>query len=159
LTHTWVANINCPGQYVISGAKDDIAKAIETAKERGAVRAIPLQVSGAFHSPLMQPAQDGLAKVLAGIKFNDPKVPIIANTSAEPLTKGEQIASELTAQLLNGVQWQKSIEYMLKEGVNTFAEIGPGKVLTGLIKRIKRDAGVLNIGDVQTVNEIVRKPT
>ena len=128
-------------------------------KARGAVRAIQLQVSGAFHSPLMQPAREGLAKVLAGIKFNDPKVPLIANTSAEPLTKAEQIGPELTNQLLNGVQWQKSVEYMLKEGVNTFAEIGPGKVLTGLIKRIKRDVNVLNIGDVQTIGEIVDRPS
>jgi len=158
ITHTYVANINCPGQYVISGAKEDINKAIEVAKARGAVRAIPLQVSGAFHSPLMKPAQDGLAKILAGIKFNDPKVPIIANTSAEPLTKGTQIAPELTAQLLNSVRWQKSVEYMLQEGVDTFAEIGSGKVLSGLIKRIKRDVSIINIGDVQSVNEIVRKP-
>jgi len=158
ITHTWVANINCPGQYVISGAKQDIEKAVETAKARGAIRAITLQVSGAFHSPLMKPAQDGLKKILDGIKFNDPKVPIIANTSAEPLTKGEQIAPELTTQLLNGVQWQKSVELMLKEGVETFAEIGPGKVLTGLIKRIKRDVNILNIGDAQTIIEIARKP-
>ena len=156
-THTFVANINCPGQYVISGAREDIEKAIETAKARGAIRAIPLQVSGAFHSPLMKPAQDGLKKVLAGIKFNDPGVPVIANTSAAPLTKGEQIMGELTAQLLNGVQWQKSVEYMLEQGVNTIAEIGPGKVLTGLIKRIKRDVNVFNVSDVQTINEIARK--
>jgi [acyl-carrier-protein] S-malonyltransferase len=158
LTHTFVANINCPGQYVISGAKEDIEKAIETANARGAVRAIHLQVSGAFHSPLMLPAQEGLKKVLAGINFNNPKVPVIANTSAEPLTRGEQVAPELTSQLLHGVQWQKSIEYMVNSGVDTFVEIGPGKVLTGLIKRIKRDANILNVGDVPTVNEIARKP-
>jgi [acyl-carrier-protein] S-malonyltransferase len=157
ITHTYVANINCPGQYVLSGAKADIEHALEVSKVRGAVRAIPLQVSGAFHSPLMKPAQEGLAKVLAGIKFNDPQVPIIANTTAEPLTKGDQIAAELSAQLLNGVQWQKSVEYMASQGVSTFAELGPGKVLTGLIKRIKRDAALINVGDRQTVYEIVRK--
>ena len=158
LTHTFVANINCPGQYVISGAREDIEKAVETAKARGAVRAIPLQVSGAFHSPLMKPAQEGLAKILARVKFNNPEVPVIANTSAEPLTQAEQIAPELTRQLLNGVLWQHSIENMLKLGTGSFVEIGPGKVLAGLIKRIKRDVDILNVGDVQAIEEIASRP-
>lgn len=151
VTRTYIANINCPGQYVISGTKEDIDKAIEVSKAKGAIRAIPLQVSGAFHSPLMQPAKEGLAKVIAGIEFSDPDIPIIANTTAEPLTKAAQFAPELTSQMLKGVQWQKSVEYMIGQGVDTLIELGPGKVLAGLIKRIKRDANTVNIGDVQTV--------
>lgn len=153
-TNTWIANFNCPGQMVISGSKENITKAMESAKARGAVRAIPLQVSGAFHSPLMQPAMEGLAQIIARLIFKDPTVPVIANTTAQPLIRGKQIGTELTTQLLNSVQWQRSIEYMVDNGVSTFAEIGPGKVLTGLIRRINRNANILNIGDVEAIRNL-----
>lgn len=153
-TNTWIANFNCPGQMVISGSKEDITKAMELAKSRGAVRAIPLQVSGAFHSPLMQPAMEGLAQIIAQLAFKDPAVPVIANTTAQPIVRGGQIGEELTAQLLKSVQWQRSIEFMIDNGVSTFAEIGPGKVLTGLIKRINRNANVLNIGDIEAIKNL-----
>ncbi len=153
-TNTWIANFNCPGQMVISGSSKNITKAMESAKARGAVRAIPLQVSGAFHSPLMQPAMEGLEQVISRLTFKDPRIPVIANTTAQPLVRGEQIGSELTAQLLNSVQWQRSIEFMVNNGISTFAEIGPGKVLTGLIKRINRDANILNIGDVEAIKNL-----
>ena len=145
-TGTIIANYNSPGQLVISGANENITRAIELAKLKGA-RAIPLQVSGAFHSPLMQPAVDGLAKVLDGVTFNDPEVPIISNVTARPLIGSGQIRDELLKQLCSGVQWQRSIEHMLDYGVGKFIEIGPGKVLAGLIKRINRDVEMVNIGD------------
>lgn len=145
-TDTIIANFNSPGQLVISGASENIARATELAKEKGG-RAIPLQVSGAFHSPLMQPAADGLAHILGGVVFKDPTLPVISNVTAQPLTSAGQLKEELLQQLCNGVQWQRSVEYMLDQGVGKFIEIGPGKVLTGLIKRINRDTEIVNIND------------
>jgi len=151
---TWLANVNCPGQLVISGAKENLPKAMELAKARGAARTIPLAVSGAFHTPLMQSAVDGMADIIAALSFNEPLVPIIANTTAQPLTTAEQIKAELLRQLCNGVQWQRSIEYMINNGVSTFIEIGPGKVLTGLVRRINKNVRTMNIGDAETIKKI-----
>ncbi len=153
-TGTCIANFNCPGQLAISGAKENLPKAADLAKAKGASRIIPLQVSGAFHSPLMQPAADGLSEIIATLPFQDPTVPIIANTTAQPLTTAEQVKAELIKQLCNGVQWQRSIEYMVDDGVATFIEIGPGKVLSGLIKRINKDVNTLNIGDVESIKNL-----
>jgi [acyl-carrier-protein] S-malonyltransferase len=151
-----IANINCPGQIVISGAKDKLEKAMVLVKEKGARRTIPLQVSGAFHTPLMQPAVDGMAKVMAKISFNNPEVPIIGNTTARPLTTAGAVREELLAQFCNCVQWQRSVEYMINDGVSNFIEIGPGKVLAGLIKRIDRGVNITNIGDVEAVRNIAQ---
>ncbi len=153
-TETWIANFNCPGQLVISGAKENLTKASEKAKAKGASRVIPLQVSGAFHTPLMQTAVDGISRIITTLNFSDPSVPIIANTTAKPLTSSEQIKTELTNQLCNGVQWQRSIEYMVENGVSTFIEIGPGTVLSGLIKRINKSVNTLNIGDVEAIRKL-----
>jgi len=150
-TDTRVANINCPGQLVISGAEDNLSQAVEMAKARGAYRAIPLQVSGAFHTPLMQSAVDGMAQVIATFAFKDPSIPIIGNTKAQPLTTAESVKEELLQQLCNCVQWQRSVEYIVGGGVSTFVEIGPGKVLAGLIKRINKSVKILNIGDAESV--------
>jgi [acyl-carrier-protein] S-malonyltransferase len=152
---TWMANINCPGQIVISGAKANIEKAISLAQERGASRAVPLQVSGAFHTPLMQPAVDGMTKIIAGIVFKDAVIPIIANTTAEPVTSADRIKAELLRQLTNSVQWQRSTEHIIRSGVTTLIEVGPGKVLSGLIKRINRDVKTLNVGDYSELKNIV----
>ena len=153
-TDTRIANFNCPGQLVISGAKENLPKATDLAKARGASRTIPLAVSGAFHTSLMQPAVDEMSEIIAPLDFQDPAVPIIANTTAQPLTTAEQVKTELLNQLCNGVQWQRCIEYMVDNGVSTFFEIGPGKVLSGLIKRINKDATTLNIGDVEAVRSL-----
>ena len=150
-TGTVIANINSPSQLVISGALENIAKAGEMAKAKGAARAIPLQVSGAFHSPLMQPAVDGMTKILAKVNFKDPSAPIIANVTAQPLTQGNQIKEELLKQLCSSVQWQRSVEYMVENGVGKFIEIGPGKVLAGLVKRINKESEMVNIGDANAV--------
>jgi [acyl-carrier-protein] S-malonyltransferase len=153
-SNTWLANINCPGQLVISGSKDNIEKALAAAKAAGAARALPLQVSGAFHSPLMQQAADGLYKVLADISLKDPQIPIIANTTAEPLTSARQIKDELMYQLCHSVQWQKSVEYMLQQGTGKFIEIGSGNVLSGLIKRIDKTVALLNIGNLNELENL-----
>ncbi len=149
----WLANINCPGQLVISGAKENLAKAESLAVAKK-VRAILLRVSGAFHTPLMQPASLGMADIVGRLTFGKPAVPVIANTTAEPLTDAEQIKAELLRQLCNSVQWQRSVEYMVNNGVSTFIEIGPGKVLTGLIKRINKNVNTLNMGDMNEIKAV-----
>ena len=153
-TDTQIANINCPGQLVISGAKENLTKAADLAKSRGAHRTIPLQVSGAFHTPLMQSAVDGMSEIIANLSFHRPLIPIIANTTAQPLTTAEQVKAELLSQLCSSVQWQRSVEYMVNDGVSTFIEIGPGKVLSGLIRRINKDVKTLNIGDAEAIRSI-----
>ena len=153
-TDTQIANFNCPGQLVISGAKENLPRAADLAKIRGASRAIPLTVSGAFHTPFMQLAKNGMSQLIHSIDFQDPTVPIIANTTAQPLTTVDEVKTELLDQLCNSVQWQRSIEYMANEGVSTFIEIGPGKVLSGLIKRINKNVDTLNKGDVETIRSI-----
>jgi [acyl-carrier-protein] S-malonyltransferase len=156
-TSTVIANYNSPGQLVISGNSGNMSKAIEMIKTRGPFKVIPLQVSGAFHSPLMQPAVEGMEKALAQIHFKTPRIPVIGNVSAQPLFTPELIKTELLDQLSNGVQWQRSVEYMINNKISTFIEIGPGKVLNGLIKRIDKSAIVLNINDVQSLKEITYK--
>jgi [acyl-carrier-protein] S-malonyltransferase len=153
-TGTWLANINCPGQLVISGSKENIDKAILLAKSKGAARALALQVSGAFHSPLMQPASDGLSKIIAKLSFKEPEIPVIANTSAKPLTTAQEIKDELMQQLCHSVLWQGSVEYMIGDGVSTFIEIGSGNVLTGLVKRINKNVKTLNIGTSGELNNL-----
>ena len=154
-TGTKIANINCPGQLVISGAKENLTKAADLAKARGAHRAIPLPVSGAFHTPLMQSAVDGMSEIIPTLAFHEPLIPIIANTTAQPITTAEPVKAELLRQLCNGVQWQRSVEYMVNDGVSTFIEIGPGKVLSGLIRRINKNVKTLNIGDAEAIRNIV----
>jgi [acyl-carrier-protein] S-malonyltransferase len=154
-TTTVIANYNTPGQLVISGMKDDVLKASEQAQAAGASRVVPLNVSGAFHSPLMKPAQEGLADIIASIEFCDPEIPVLANTTALPLLKGDQVKTELIDQLCNGVQWQRSVEYMINNGVSTFIEIGPGRVLSGLVKRINKDVTLQNIGSTEAVQALL----
>lgn len=143
---TQIANINSPAQIAISGSLEALAKAVKLADEKGAKRVVPLQVSGAFHTPMMQPAVEGMSRVISEINFRDPVVPIVANTTAQPIIKAEAIKAELLDQLCHSVQWQSSVEYMIGMGISTFIEIGPGKVLTGLIKRINKEVQTLNIG-------------
>jgi [acyl-carrier-protein] S-malonyltransferase len=153
-TDTVMANINCPGQIVISGAAENIAKANEMATAAGASRAIPLQVSGAFHSPLMQPAVEGMVKYIDATEFKNPSVPVIGNVTALPLATAEDVKTELKKQLLSPVQWQRTVEYMVQQGVTTFIEIGPGRVLTGLIKRINKEVATQNLGDLNAIKAL-----
>jgi [acyl-carrier-protein] S-malonyltransferase len=153
-TDTVLANINCPGQIVISGAADDIDRAIEMATAAGAKRAIELQVSSAFHSPLMKPAVDGLIKYLEETEFKDPTIPVIGNMTGEPLSTAADVKTELRNQLTSPVQWQRTIEYIYGKGVPTFMEIGPGKVLTGLIRRINSEARTINLNDLESIKNL-----
>ncbi len=139
-----IANINCPGQIAISGPSQALEAATQLAKEKGAQRVVPLPVSGAFHSRLMKPAADGMAQAVSNLQFQDAVIPIVANTTAEPMTSGNALKAELLNQLCHSVLWQKSVERMIKEGALEFVEIGPGQVLTGLIKRISRDAKAIS---------------
>ncbi len=135
-----VANRNAPGQVVVSGERGAIAAAAELAKELGAKRAIVLPVSVAAHSPLMAEAAEGMRRVLADVEFRDPVVPLLANADARALTTAEACRAELVEHLTTGVDWVRAVETMSAAGVDTFVEVGPGKVLTNLIKRIAPEA-------------------
>jgi [acyl-carrier-protein] S-malonyltransferase len=150
-TGAQVCNLNAPGQIVIGGTLAAVEAALGLALQRGARRAIPLNVSGAFHTDLMAPAVEGIARALEGTALRDPQVPVIANGSARPLSSAEQVREELIYQLDHPVQWQRSVEYMASTGVQTFIELGPGKVLTGLIRRIAPGAHLLNIDGVAAI--------
>jgi [acyl-carrier-protein] S-malonyltransferase len=151
---TVMANINSPGQIVISGAAENIKKAMELATAAGASRAVPLQVSGAFHSPLMQPAVEGMTKYLDAAAFKKPSIPVIGNVNALPLATPEDVKTELKKQLTSPVQWIRTIEYMSKQGVTEFIEIGPGRVLAGLVKRISKEAATRNLGDLNAIKAL-----
>lgn len=130
------ANYNCPGQLVISGETPAVEKACKALKAAGAKRALLLPVNGAFHSPLMQPAQEKLAQAIEGVKFNNPILPIYQNVTTTPVTDPEEIKKNLIAQLTGPVKWTQTIQNMVKDGADHFVEVGPGKTLQGLIKKI-----------------------
>ena len=136
------ANYNCPGQLVISGETAAVEEACEALKAAGAKRALLLPVNGAFHSPLMQPAQEKLAKALEGVKFNNPILPIYQNVTTTAVTDPEEIKKNLIAQLTGSVKWTQTIQNMVKDGANHFVEVGPGKTLQGLIKKISSNVMV-----------------
>ena len=132
------ANYNCPGQVVISGSLEGIKRACEKLTEAGAKRALPLNVSGAFHSPLMRPAKEVLAAAIEATEFHTPKCPIYQNVDAKPHTDPEEIKANLIAQLTAPVRWTQSVQHMLADGAEEFTECGPGNVLQGLIRKIKK---------------------
>lgn len=146
-----IANYNAPGQIVISGAKDALDRAIALAKERGARRIVPLAVSIASHSRLMEPAAREFANVVNATPIREPQIPVISNVTALPLTTVDAIRLELVAQLTSSVLWTKSVEYIIAQGVTKFVEIGPKDVLAGLIRRINKDAHAISVGDVASV--------
>ncbi|HEU5015838.1 MAG TPA: ACP S-malonyltransferase [Roseiflexaceae bacterium] len=146
-----IANYNAPGQLVISGATAAIERAGALAKANGAKRVLPLKVSAAFHSPLLQGAADGLAPAVREAPMTDARVPVISNVTAEPLTSAESIREELVAQVTAPVRWIASVQRMAAMGVDTFVEIGPGSVLTGLIKRIAPEARLVNVNSITSV--------
>src|SRR5690606_20104338 len=123
----------------------------ETATAAGATRVVPLTVSGAFHTPLMESARDGMREVLAGVEFADPDPPVVSNVTAQPLTSGSVLAEELAEQIVHPVLWADSVRTMLERGVSEVVEFGPGKVLTGLMRRIDRGVAVRNIGTAEDV--------
>ncbi len=148
-------NFNCPGQIVISGCKSACNRAEELAPKYGALKAIRLEVAGAFHTEMMSSAADELHKALLSCKISKPAdIKVIANINAEYYESAEKIVEGLTKQLTSAIYWQKCMERLLADGVEKFYEIGPGRVLTGLMKRINRKTQILNISNLQTVNEI-----
>ena len=136
------ANYNCPGQLVISGETAAVELACEKMKEAGAKRALMLAVNGAFHSPLMQPAQEKLAAAIEQTKFRTPMIPVYQNIATKAVTDQEEIKQNLIKQLTGPVKWTQSVQHMIKDGANTFIEVGPGKTLQGLIKKISSEVTV-----------------
>ncbi|MGG5252983.1 ACP S-malonyltransferase [Neobacillus sp. SM06] len=150
-----LANLNCPGQIVISGSAKGVELAGGKAKERGAKRVIPLVVSGPFHSSLMKPAAAQLQAELAQIEMKNAAIPVVANVSAEPMSDASEIKEKLIEQLYSPVLWEDSVRKMLELGVDTFIEIGPGKVLSGLIKKIDRNAKTYSVSDEETAHAVI----
>jgi len=151
-----LANLNCPGQLVISGETEKIAKAVELAKAKGAKRALPLPVAGAYHSPLMAAAQPKLQAELAKMKLSAPAVPVISNVTAQPHGRPEEIGARLVEQVTSSVLWEKSMRYLLSQGFTRFIELGPGTALSGFMKRIDRNAQMLNVADVASLEATVK---
>ena len=150
-----LANLNCPGQIVISGSAKGVELAGEKAKERGAKRVIPLVVSGPFHSSLMKPAAAQLQAELTQIEMKNAAIPVIANVSAEPMSNASEIKEKLIEQLYSPVLWEDSVRKMMELGVDTFIEIGPGKVLSGLIKKIDRTSKTYSVSDEETAHAVM----
>ncbi|MED4750072.1 ACP S-malonyltransferase [Brevibacillus choshinensis] len=151
-----LANMNCAGQIVISGSAEGVKLAGEKAKEAGAKRVLPLNVSGPFHSSLMQPAADKLHAVLAGITVQDAKIPVVANVSARPVSEAQTIVDSLVQQVSAPVLWEDSVQWMVEQGVTTFVEIGPGKVLAGLIKKIApAETTIISVQDMDSLTELL----
>ncbi len=144
-----ICNLNLPAQIVIGGTRQAVARAIELAKERGAQRAVELNVSGAFHSRLMRPAADGLAEAVATATVVAPRVPVVANASAEAMTSEVAVREELCRQVASAVLWHDSVTLMAAAGVSTFMEFGPGRVLTGMVKRLVPGATLINVSSLQ----------
>ena len=155
-TGTYVSNINTAEQIVISGERMAIARCLDLASARGARKVIPLRVGGAFHSGLMEPAESGLASVINDLDFDDPRIPIVANCTGEPLTTAESIKQELVSQICGCVNWKRSVDYMIGSGVTRFMEVGPGKALTGMVKRISKGATVASIDDIDSILSLRR---
>lgn len=150
-------NYNSPGQIVVSGSQELIAQAIELAKSEGAIRVLELEVSGAFHTVFMKKAYDGIQKYLENISIMRPEVPIISNVTIKPMTKPNDIKKNIARQLISPVMWEDSMRYMINEGTDIFIEVGPGRVLRGLLKRIDRNAVCLGIDradDLDKLDEI-----
>lgn len=144
-----IANYNCPGQIVISGRTASVAEAVEKLKEAGAKRCLPLKVSGPFHSDMLFEAGEQLAKVLEPVEFFEHSIPYVTNVTAEYVSGTAEIKDLLRRQVSSSVRWQQSVERMIKDGVDRFIEIGPGKTLSGFVKKINREVSVSNIGTIE----------
>jgi len=151
-----LANLNCPGQLVISGAAENIARAVELARTRGAKRAIALPVAGAYHSPLMAGAQPKLQSELARVALKLPTVPVIANVNAQAHGDPASIAARLVEQVTAPVRWEESMRHLLAQGFTRFIELGPGTALSGFMKRIDKTAQMLNVSDVGSLEGTIK---
>ncbi len=146
-----LANVNCPGQIVISGTREGVEAAGARVKEIGGKRAIPLEVSGPFHSSMMKPAAQLLEERLQGVTLEDASVPVVANVTAQAVTSGDEVRKLLVEQVYSPVLWEDSVRYLIEQGVDTFIEIGPGNVLTGLIKKTDKDGRLFNISSLDSL--------
>jgi len=153
-SETEISNMNCPGQIVVSGATQALSEAHKLAKAKGARVLIPLKVSGAFHSPLMEPIMSEFSDFVSSFKFHPPAIPVVSNVTARPLTDVDSIKEELVKQLRNCIQWQGSVEYMIHGGVTNFYEIGPGRVLSGLIRRINPELEIFNVSGIEDIAQL-----
>jgi [acyl-carrier-protein] S-malonyltransferase len=152
-----VANINTPGQIAISGSKEGVLAAIGLFRRNGAKKVIPLAVSGPFHSSLMQPVADMFEKDLARATFRDPKVPVVSNVSARVVKKKDEVRSLLARQICSRVEWEQSMRRLLSLGVGRFIEVGPGRTLTGLMKKIDKEAVVHYVEDGPSLKKLLQK--
>jgi len=151
-------NFNCPGQIVVSGSRTACERAEKLAPKYGAMKAIRLEVAGAFHTEMMSSAADTLKEALSNCEISQPRdIKVIANITADYYTSADQIRAGLTKQLTAAILWQKCMERLIADDVETFYEIGPGRVLTGLMKRINRKANIINISSAQSLNEILMR--
>lgn len=150
-----IANLNCPGQIVISGTAAGVLEASSKAKEAGAKRAIPLVVSGPFHSELMRPAAQQLDAAISAIELKQASIPVISNVTAEPVTDASHIKNLLVEQLYSPVRWEESIQQMIEQGTTIFVECGPGKVLSGLVKKIDRSVTTYCVHDEETLQQVI----
>lgn len=151
-----LANLNCPGQLVISGPTERLATACDLAKKKGARKAVPLPVAGAYHSALMSAAKPRLYEVLRAIPLNIPAVPVISNVTARPHDAPADIHRRLVEQVTAPVRWEDSMRYLLAAGFTRFIELGPGTTLTGFMKRIDKSAQVLNVADAPSLEATVQ---
>ena len=150
-----IANYNCPGQIVITGWKESVEKASEELKAAGAKRVMPLNVSGPFHSPMLEEAGRELGQVLAGVQLSKLEIPYVTNVTAEYVTDISETKALLATQVASSVRWQQSVENMIADGVDTFVEIGPGRTLAGFMRKISRDVKVYNVGTWEDVDKVV----
>lgn len=148
-----LANVNCPGQIVVSGSKEGIEQVVSRVKEIGAKRAIPLEVSGPFHSSLMKSAAERLQDRLAAAAFHNASVPVVANVTARPVQDGAKIAELLVQQVYSPVLWEDTVNWLIAQGVDTFVEIGPGSVLTGLIKKTDKSVRLFNVNNLDSLEQ------
>jgi [acyl-carrier-protein] S-malonyltransferase len=147
-----ICNVNAPGQIVIGGRREAVVRALDYAKARGAVKVIPLSVSGAFHSSLMKPAAEGMMHHVATASVRDPLIPVIANCTATPARDELTLRHELVDQVCSPVRWSNTVDYLGSHGVETFIEFGPGRVLTAIIKRMLRKSNCINVNDAASVH-------
>lgn len=148
-----LANLNCPGQIVVSGSKEGVQAVVERGKEAGAKRVIPLEVSGPFHSSLMKPASDKLGGVLAELGMEPAAVPVVANVTARPVQEPSEIRRLLVEQVNSSVLWEDSVAWLIEQGVDTFVEFGSGTVLAGLIKKIDRSVKVYSVNSLEALDK------
>lgn len=154
ISGAYIANYNCPGQIVITGYEAAVAEASEKLKEAGAKRVLPLNVSGPFHSPMMEAASQGLTEALEGVGFMELKIPYVTNVTGQYVRDTALTRGLLIQQVASGVRWQQSIEAMIADGVDTFVEIGPGRTLTGFLRKINRDVKGYNIRTYEEMHQV-----